>query len=217
MKFATLALILSAVSLTATAAPVSAQTIDLPGRTNIELSEIDLSKLDLSTPYEGQVEAVNDNIVTFRTVDGMLVNFAVDPSVVTAYDLEPGTQLVVDLSDLRIGYVEGLAPYSVDVQFPDGSSENFYIVPEGRKTLTYGDTVWIRPGGRVEEIDSIEDIPLSALNVRPVTTIAAAPPVVVETAPPVVEAPPVQQPTTPQVITPVQPEPTVTEPVRALW
>jgi hypothetical protein len=98
----------------------------------------------------GQVESVNGSTLKLKTSDGATQTYSVDPSVISALKLAPGSNIVIDGTRLSTGTISNLDSYTAEVKLDKNGEERSYILTrEARRYLVVGDRVIITPDQRV--------------------------------------------------------------------
>lgn len=102
----------------------------------------------------GQVESVDGSILKLKTSNGETQTYSVDPSVISALKLTPGSNIVIDGTRLTTGTISSLDSYTAEVKLDKSGEERSYILTrEARRYLTIGDRVIITPDQRVVSAD----------------------------------------------------------------
>jgi hypothetical protein len=102
----------------------------------------------------GQVESVNGSTLKLKTSDGATQTYSVDPSVIAALKLAPGSNIVIDGTRLSTGIISNLDSYTAEVKLDKNGEERSYILTrEARRYLVIGDRVIITPDQRVVSAD----------------------------------------------------------------
>lgn len=93
-------------------------------------------------------------MLKLKTSNGETQTYNVDPSVISALKLEPGSNVVIDGTRLSMGTISNLDSYTAEVKLDKSDEERSYILTrEARRYLVVGDRVIITPDQRVVSAD----------------------------------------------------------------
>lgn len=143
---------------------------------------------------EATVSSVSDSSVVLETAGGN-ETYRVDPDALSQLELAAGDSVILDTTRFETGTITGLDAYTTKVAIDDGDNRSFILDREGRRYLTYGDRIVIRPKdfpSRCQRLYNLDSYELKGGDIRKV----------------VVYEPPLYTPPVPQAI----PEPSFPEP-----
>ncbi|MEM9137847.1 MAG: hypothetical protein AAGB01_10930 [Cyanobacteria bacterium P01_F01_bin.42] len=126
---------------------------------------------------EATVSSVTNSAVTLQTPGGT-ETYKYHPDALAKLGLASGDSVVLDTTRFETGTITGLDAYTVKVRLDNDEKRSFILDREGRRFLTYGDRIVIRPSkfpSRCQRLYNLEDYELQGGDIRKVVVFEPAP------------------------------------------